>query len=132
MVHEEVNNSDLDNAVYRLENVLKYLDIEYKETRRGEKYVQINYIPVTSPQSQNPEFVNVRYNNDVDLPMLNEANSNYPDFDLDKNIRYQDTVITNGMWRYTGKESGGAGVYRNLNNDQFLSFDRSDFDIFRN
>ena len=81
MVNEEVNNSDLDNAVYRLENVLKYLDIEYKETRRGEKYVQINYIPVTSPQSQNPEFVNVRYNNDedleiiknrLDLPMLNE------------------------------------------------------------
>ena len=82
MVNEEVNNSDLDNAVYRLENVLKYLDIEYKETRRGEKYVQINYIPVTSPQSQNPEFVNVRYNNDedleiiknrLDLPMLNEV-----------------------------------------------------------
>ena len=81
MVNEEVNNSDLDNAVYRLENVLKYLDIEYKETIRGEKYVQINYIPVTSPQSQNPEFVNVRYNNDedleiiknrLDLPMLNE------------------------------------------------------------
>ena len=82
-INEEVNNSDLDNAVYRLENVLKYLDIEYKETRRGEKYVQINYIPVTSPQSQNPEFVNVRYNNDedleiiknrLDLPMLNENN----------------------------------------------------------
>ena len=80
--NEEVDNSDLDNAVYRLENVYKYLDIEYKETRRGEKYVQINYIPVTSPQSQNPEFVNVRYNNDedleiiknrLDLPMLNEG-----------------------------------------------------------
>ena len=68
----------------------------------------------------------------LDLPMLNESNSNYPDFDLDKNIRYQDTVITNGMWRYTGKESGGAGVYRNLNNDQILAFDRSDFDIFKN
>jgi len=82
MLDEEVNNRDLDNAVYRLENVYKYLDIEYKETRRGEKYIQINYIPVTSPQSQNPEFVNVRYNNDedleiikdrLDLPMLNEA-----------------------------------------------------------
>merc|ERR1712127_259204 len=70
MVHEEVNNSDLDNAVYRLENVLKYLDIEYKETRRGEKYVQIHYIPVTKPQSQNPEWVNVRYNNDEDLEII--------------------------------------------------------------
>ena len=65
-----INNRDLDNAVYRLENVYKYLDIKYKETRRGEKYVQINYIPVTSPQSQNPEFVNVRYNNNEDLEII--------------------------------------------------------------
>ena len=36
------------------------------------------------------------------------------------------------MWRYTGKEQGGKGVYRNLNNGQILGFDRSDFDIFRN
>jgi len=70
MLNEEVNNSDLDNAIYRLENVYKYLDIEYKETRRGEKYIQINYIPVTSPQSQNPEWVNVRYNNDEDLEVI--------------------------------------------------------------
>ena len=69
---------------------------------------------------------------DMEVGELKEANSNYPDFDLDKNIRYQDTVITNGMWRYTGRESGGSGVYRNLNNDQFLAFDRSDFAIFRN
>jgi len=68
---------------------------------------------------------------EMDNMSMNESNSNYPDFDLDKNIRYQDTVITNGMWRYTGKESGGAGVYRNLNNDQFLAFDRNDLDIFR-
>ena len=68
---------------------------------------------------------------EIDNMSMNESNSNYPDFDLNKNIRYQDTVITNGMWRYTGRESGGAGVYRNLNNDQFLAFDRNDFDIFR-
>ena len=178
MLEEEVNNSDLDNAIYRLENVYKYLDTEYKETRRGEKFIQINYIPVTSPQSQNPEFVNVRYNNDEDIEMIknrlglsvlnesydydevaqsefgmdydqlgsgekewvrdeidnmsmNESDSNYPDFDLNKNIRYQDTSISSGMWRYTGKEQGGKGVYRNLNNGQILGFDRSDFDIFR-
>ncbi len=69
-LNEEVNSDDLDNAIYRLEKVLKYLDIEYKETRRGEKYIQINYIPVTSPQSYNPEFVNVRYNNDEDLGVI--------------------------------------------------------------
>jgi hypothetical protein len=68
----------------------------------------------------------------LDLPMLNESDSNYPDFDLNKNIRYQDTSISSGMWRYTGKEQGGKGVYRNLNNGQILGFDRSDFDIFRN
>ena len=62
---------------------------------------------------------------------LNESDSNYPDFDLNKNIRYQDTSISSGMWRYTGKEQGGKGVYRNLNNGQILAFDRSDFDIFR-
>ena len=62
---------------------------------------------------------------------MNESDSNYPDFDLNKNIRYQDTSISSGMWRYTGKEQGGKGVYRNLNNGQILGFDRSDFDIFR-
>jgi predicted DNA-binding WGR domain protein len=62
---------------------------------------------------------------------VNEASSKYPNFDLDKNIRYQDTVITNGMWRYTGKEQGGKGVYRNLNNNQFLGFHRDDFKYFK-
>jgi len=101
MLDEEVNSGDLNNAVYRLENVYKYLDIEYKETRRGEKYVQINYIPVTSPQSQNPEFVNVRYNNDedleiiknrLDLPMLNEV-TRYSGFN--KNPEDPDSVPFN-------------------------------------
>lgn len=62
---------------------------------------------------------------------LNESDSNYPDFDLDKNIKYQDTSISSGMWRYTGKEQGGKGVYRNLNNDQFLGFASDDFDFFK-
>lgn len=64
--------------------------------------------------------------------VLKESDSNYPDFDLNKNIRYKDTSISSGMWRYTGQEQGGAGVYRNLNNGQILAFDRSDFDIFKN
>ena len=62
---------------------------------------------------------------------LAEADSNYPDFDLDKNIKYQDTSISSGMWRYTGKEQGGKGVYRNLMNDQFLGFSSDDFDFFK-
>ena len=60
-----------------------------------------------------------------------ETTSNYPDFDLDKNIKYQDTSISSGMWRYTGKEQGGKGVYRNLNNDQFLGFSSDDFAFFK-
>jgi len=67
----------------------------------------------------------------LDLPMLDESDSNYPDFELNKNIRYQEGSISSGMWRYTGQEQGGKGVYRNLNNDQILAFDRNDFDIFR-
>ena len=69
---------------------------------------------------------------EIDNMSMNESDSNYPDFDLNKNIRYKDTSISSGMWRYTGQEQGGAGVYRNLNNGQILAFDRSDFDIFRN
>ena len=69
----------------------------------------------------------------LDLPMLEEQpDSKYPNFDLNKNIKYQDTSISSGMWRYTGTEQGGKGVYRNLNNGQILAFDRSDFDIFKN
>ena len=67
----------------------------------------------------------------VDKFVLKESKSNYPDFDLDKNVRYQDTVITNGMWRYTDKESGGKGVYRNLMNDQFLGFSSEDLGYFK-
>ena len=75
------------------------------------------------------------YENEIvplDLPMLEEQpDSKYPDFDLDKNIKYQDTSISSGMWRYTGKEQGGKGVYRNLSNDQFLGFSSDDFDFFK-
>ena len=68
----------------------------------------------------------------LDFPIaINEAELQYPDFNLNKNIKYQDTSISSGMWRYTGTEQGGKGVYRNLNNDQILGFDRSDFDVFR-
>jgi len=72
-VDEKVDKDDLKNAKFRLKNVYKYLDIEYKTTRRGEKYVQINYIPVTKPQSQNPEFVNVRYEDETDLQNIGKA-----------------------------------------------------------
>lgn len=63
--------------------------------------------------------------------VVNEAKAKYPNFDLDKNVRYQSTSISSGMWRYTGKEQGGKGVYRNLNNGQFLGFSSDDFKYFK-
>ncbi len=71
--NEKVDNYYLKNAKFRLKKVYKYLDIEYKTTRRGLKYVQINYIPVSRPQSQNPEFVNVGYENEKDLQIIGKA-----------------------------------------------------------
>ena len=62
---------------------------------------------------------------------INEATSKYPGFDLDKNIKYQDTSISSGMWRYTGRESGGKGVYQNLMNNQFLGFSSDDLDLIK-
>ena len=69
---------------------------------------------------------------EMDNMSIRESDSKYPNFDLNKNIKYQDTSISSGMWRYTGTEQGGKGVYRNLNNGQILAFDKSDFDIFKN
>jgi hypothetical protein len=71
--NEKVDNYYLKNAKFRLKKVYKYLDIEYKTTRRGLKYVQINYIPVTKPQSQNPEFVNVGYEDEKDLQIIGKS-----------------------------------------------------------
>ena len=70
--NEAVDADDIDNAKFRLKNVYKHLDVEYGETRRGDKYVQIHYIPVTRPQSQNPEWVKVGYDNDVDLKKISK------------------------------------------------------------
>ena len=73
IIDEVVDKGDLKNAKFRLKKVLKYLDIEYKETRGGKKYVQINYIPVTTPQYFGPEFVNVRYEDENDLQNIGKA-----------------------------------------------------------
>ncbi len=88
-------------------------DLKNPEFIKGVAQIMVNWKPLLRSQ-------------------LNESDSKYPNFDLNKNIKYQDTSISSGMWRYTGQEQGGKGVYRNLNNGQILAFDRSDFDIFKN
>ena len=60
----------LEGAKSKLEDVYQHLGVEYGKTRRGDKYVQINYIPVSRPQSQNPEFYKVFYDNDKDLKKI--------------------------------------------------------------
>jgi hypothetical protein len=77
MLNEEVDSYYLDNAKEKLSNAYKILGKEKGQTRRGDKYLQVNYIPKSSPQTQRPEFVKVFYDNDndlkgLDLPMLNE------------------------------------------------------------
>ena len=77
MLDEEVDSYYLDNAKEKLANAYKILGKETGQTRRGDKYLQINYIPKSSPQTQSPEFVKIFYDNDddlkgLDLPMLNE------------------------------------------------------------
>ena len=55
----------------------------------------------------------------------------YPSFEVDRNIKYQDMNITKGYWTYTGKESAGRGVYLNVMNQQMLGFNREDIEIFQ-
>ncbi len=79
MLNEEVDSYYLDNAKEKLSNAYKILGKETGQTRRGDKYLQINYIPKSSPQTQSPGFVKIFYDNDddlkgLDLPMLNETN----------------------------------------------------------
>ena len=71
---ESIDMYYLDNAKDRLEpkNVYQHLGVEYGQTRRGDKYVQINYIPVSRPQSQQPEWVKVFYDNDKDLKKISK------------------------------------------------------------
>ena len=77
MLNEEADSYYLDNAKEKLSNAYKILGKETGQTRRGDKYLQINYIPKSSPQTQSPEFVKIFYDNDddlkgLDLPMLKE------------------------------------------------------------
>ena len=68
---------------------------------------------------------------EIDNMSMNESDSKYPSFEVDKNIRYQDTVVTKGYWTYSGKESGGRGVYLNTSNQQRLGFDMDDLNYFK-
>jgi len=74
IIKESIDSYYLDNAKDSLEKkkVYQHLGVEYGQTRRGDKYVQINYIPVSRPQSQQPEWVKVFYDNDKDLKKISK------------------------------------------------------------
>ena len=68
---------------------------------------------------------------EMDNMSINESDSKYPSFEVNKNIKYQDTIVTKGYWTYTGKESGGRGVYKNVMNNQMLGLDMDDLNYFK-
>jgi len=63
--------------------------------------------------------------------VVKEDESQYPSFEVDRNIKYDDMNITKGYWSYTGKESAGRGVYLNVMNQQMLGFNREDIKTFQ-
>jgi|FLOH01.1.fsa_nt_gi hypothetical protein len=134
---EEVKTPALAPALYRIlrkkypEAIIKLEDSTGKIINESQDYDEVAQSEFGMDYDQLGSGEKEWVRDEIDNMSMNESNSNYPDFDLDKNIKYQDTSISSGMWRYTGKEQGGKGVYRNLNNDQFLGFSRDDFDFFK-
>ena len=118
---EEIDEDDEYEIASR-----KLFDMTWDEVRRqnDQGMVQDVHDEVSKDDEED-------WDDDDNFYTLRESEEQYPNFDLNKNIRYQEGSISSGMWRYTGQEQGGKGVYRNLNNGQILGFDRNDFDIFR-
>lgn len=56
---------------------------------------------------------------------------NYPTFTTTKMIRVADKAITPGTWTFTGKESGGKGVYVNVINKQTYAFDMAELQAMK-
>ena len=126
-----------DDLKYYYTKTLPYLDKdekeEYKQLAKDffSKLQEDKELDDYNSEFSDDEEAQEEMDNEDYPGKIKEADSNYPNFDLDKNIKYQDTSISSGMWRYTGKEQGGKGVYRNLSNDQFLGFSSDDFAFFK-
>ena len=112
---ESIDMYYLDNAKDSLQpkNVYQHLGVEYGQTRRGDKYVQINYIPVSRPQSQQPEWVKVFYDNDKDLKKISKE----LDMDLKESVNEAKFPGRKGdfiKWRdgyYDIKKTAGSTAY---------------------
>ena len=72
---ESVDMDDLENAKERLSNPHTILDITYDKTRRGDKFVRLDYENKYVPGKMldsGPHFVNVRYDNNKDLKKISK------------------------------------------------------------
>ena len=116
MVNEEVDDYYFQNAKEKLSNAYQILGKETGQTRKGDKFLQINYIPKSSPQTQNPEFVKVFYDNDedlkgLDLPMVNE--DIYDKFlDDPQNPKGRAKAIISKFIKQYGEDASGMAVDR--------------------
>ena len=62
-----MNNDFIKQAIKneeKLSKAYKIIGFENKSTWRGDRYIQINYIPKTSPQTQSLEWIKVFYENE--------------------------------------------------------------------
>ena len=81
-------SKDKKNWVYEPSNVaLKILNESYDYDEVAQSEFGMDYDQLGPGEK---EWVR----DEIDNMSMNEANSNYPDFDLNKNIRYQDTSIS--------------------------------------
>lgn len=72
---ESVDMDDLKNAKEYLSNPHTILDITYDKTRRGDKFVRLDYENKYVPGKMldsGPHFVNVRYDNNKDLKKISK------------------------------------------------------------
>jgi len=104
----------------------KLFDMTWDEVRRQNDYSMVQDVHDEVSKDDEEDW-----DDEDNMYTLRESEEEYPSFEVDKNIKYQDTVITKGYWSYTGKESAGRGVYLNVMNQQMQAFNREDIEIFQ-
>ena len=57
----KLSYEDFQHAKEKLSNAYRILSMEQGKNRRGDGYLQINYIQKSSPQTQNHEWVRIFY-----------------------------------------------------------------------
>lgn len=72
------------------------------------------------------------YNEFIKESTVNERKKyDYPSFQTNKGIYYQDMLISSGYWSYMGKERYGKGLYMNIDNRQTYGFSPDDIEYFK-